>query len=75
MSEEKKIEQEIGWYKLIFAVLSAIDVSLFAWLVKNYNTGESLIVAGCFIGIVTLTISIIVIHKNVLVLLKKLGDL
>ena len=40
MSEEKRIEQEIGWNKVIFAILSAIDVSLFAWCVKNYQTDE-----------------------------------
>ena len=75
MSEEKKIEQEIGWYKVIFVVLSAIDVSFFAWFVENYKVGEPLILAGCFIGIVALTIAIFTINRKVFVLLQKLGDL
>ena len=28
MSEEKQIEQAIGWHKVVFAILSAIDISL-----------------------------------------------
>ena len=75
MSEEKRIEQEIGWNKLIFAILSAIDISLFAWFVKNYQIAEPFILASCFIAVIIVTISIIAIHKRVLVMLKKLGDL
>ena len=75
MSEEKKIEQEIGWNKLIFTILAAIDVSLFAWFVENYQTGGPFILASCFIAVIIITVSIIAIHKSVLVMLKKLGDL
>ena len=75
MSEEKRIEQEIGWNKVIFAILSAIDVSLLAWFVKNYQTAEPFILASCIIGIIIITIGIIAIHKNVLAMLKRLGDI
>ena len=75
MSEEKRIEQEIGWNKVIFAILSAIDVSLFAWFVKNYQTSELFILVGCIISVIIITTGIVVIHKNVLAMLKRLGDL
>ena len=75
MSEEKKIEQEIGWNKLIFAILAAIDVLLLAWFVKNYQTSELFILAGCIISVIIITTGIVVIHKNVLAMLKRLGDL
>ena len=75
MSEEKQIEQEIGWYKVIFTILSAIDVSLFAWFVQNYEAEKPILLLFCFFGIVVITIGILVINKNVFMLLDKLKEL
>ena len=75
MSEEKQIEQEIGWYKVVFAVLSAIDISLFAWFVRNYGTEKAMLLFFCFLGIMVVTLGIWVINKNVFKLLDKLRDL
>ena len=75
MPEIHKIEQEIGWYKVMFVVLSTIDVSLFAWFVQNYEIGKPLILTGCFVGIIALTLFIFSINKKVFVLLQRLGDL
>ena len=32
-----KLKEEIGWLKVIFAILLATDISLIAWLVQNYG--------------------------------------
>ena len=47
MSEEKQIEQSIGWYKVVFAILSAIDISLFAWFVRHYATESLALLLVC----------------------------
>ncbi len=38
MSEESKVKEEIGWYKTVFIILTAIDVSLLAWFAQSYKT-------------------------------------
>ena len=38
MAKADRLKEEIGWLKLIFAVLAAVDASLVAWLAQNYTT-------------------------------------
>ena len=37
MARIDKLKEEIGWLKVIFAILIATDISLIAWLVQNYG--------------------------------------
>jgi len=37
MSQSDRIKEEIGWLKLVFGALVAVDVSLIAWLAQNYK--------------------------------------
>ena len=39
MAKADRLKEEIGWLKLIFGVLAAVDASLVAWLAQNYTTG------------------------------------
>lgn len=48
MSEADEIKEEVGWLKLVFAALIAIEVSLIGWLAQNYITAQTLIVGGAF---------------------------
>ena len=32
-----KLKEEIGWLKVVFAILIATDISLIAWLIQNYG--------------------------------------
>jgi hypothetical protein len=38
------IKEELGWLKVLFAVLAAADASLIAWLSQNYMHAHRLIV-------------------------------
>ena len=75
MSEEKQIEQTIGWYKVVFAILSAIDISLFAWFVRYYETENRGLLILCFIGIIVTTATILIINRNVFKFLDRLREL
>ena len=75
MSEEAQIEQEIGWYKVVFAVLAAIDISLLAWLAQNYESQDVMLIVGCFIAILFVSIGIALINANVFKCLKRLKEL
>lgn len=75
MSEESKIKEEIAWYKAVFLVLTAIDVSLLAWFAQNYKTAETFILVICFIAIISMSFGIVVINRYVFKCLNKLGKL
>ena len=38
MAHIDKVKEEIGWLKVIFAILIATDISLIAWLIQSYGT-------------------------------------
>jgi hypothetical protein len=40
MSKADRLKEEIGWLKLVFGALLAVDVSLVAWLVQNYAAAQ-----------------------------------
>jgi hypothetical protein len=47
MARIDRIKEEIGWLKVMFAALVAIDVSLVGWLAQNYGkTHWPLVLAG-----------------------------
>ena len=37
MSKAEKFKEEIGWLKVVFGILVAIDVSMIAWLAQNVS--------------------------------------
>ena len=41
MAKLDKLKEEIGWMKIIFAILIAADISLVAWLAQNYNETDT----------------------------------
>ena len=43
MAQIDKIKEEIGWLKVIFAILIATDISLVAWLSQNYGKAAPLL--------------------------------
>lgn len=75
MSEEKRIEQEIGWYKVAFAILIATGVSLLAWFAQNYTLAEPILLIFAFIGIFIVSMTIYSINKKVFECLDRLEEL
>lgn len=75
MSWEKQIEQEIGWLKVVFAILSAIDVSLIAWVAQNYISVSFKLVIIVVILVSIITLVIVLVNKSVYKKIDKLGEL
>lgn len=75
MSEERKIEQEIGWYKVSFAILAATAISLLAWLAQNYDSAKTVLLIFCLISIAIVVIVVALINKKVFKNLDKLKEL
>lgn len=55
MSKTDRIKEELGWLKLVFGILVAIDISLIAWLAQNYASAPSVLVVSGFIAVVVVT--------------------
>ncbi len=63
MSRNEKIKEQIGWLKLLFAILSAIVVSLVGWIATHYKSGDfNLYIA--LILVVIISFSLIDINKR-----------
>ena len=62
MAQIDKVKEEVGWLKVIFAILIATDISLIAWLVQNYGKAHPLLLT---IGlIVAFLVTLIIIWIN-----------
>lgn len=75
MSEVDQIKEEVGWLKLIFAALIAIEVSLIGWLAQNYVTARPLIVVGAFVTVVAIGLGIIWVNRIAFRRLRRLREL
>ena len=75
MSEEKRIEQEIGWYKVIFAIFTVTDLSLLAWFVQNFETAKQSILLLCSMSVIVLTVILVFINQRVFACLDRLEEL
>jgi hypothetical protein len=59
MSKSDRLKEELGWLKIVFAVLVAVDVSLVGWLAENYRTAAQVLVV-CAFGAVIFTTTVVV---------------
>ena len=75
MSEQKQIEQEIGWYKVIFAILIATDLSLLAWFFQNMENASPKILIFTSMAIAVVTFVLIAINKHAFKLFERLKEL
>jgi hypothetical protein len=75
MSEADQIKEEVGWLKLIFAALVAIEVSLIGWLAQNYTTARPLIVGGAFVTVVAIGQGIVWVNRTAFRRIRQLRDL
>jgi hypothetical protein len=64
MSEAVRIIEFIGWPKVVFAALVAIDISLIAWLAQSYRTSDSVVIESALIAVVGTTVSIIGVNRS-----------
>ena len=71
---EKRIEQEIGWYKIVFAILFTAEISLLAWLARHYSTSDALLLSISLLVAVLISLAIILINKKVFDLLNSLNN-
>jgi predicted MFS family arabinose efflux permease len=75
MAKIDEIKEEIGWLKIVFGILTAIDVSLLGWLAQNYQTKSIYLVFTSVVLIILVTVGIILVNKSAYTKIRKLKDL
>ena len=63
MSKVDKLKEEIGWLKVVFAVLVAIDISLVGWLAQNYDSASVLLQTLCLVAVVVMTAGVVWVNR------------
>jgi len=75
MAKLDEVKEFIGFLKVIFVTLIAIDTSLIAWIFKNHIISDKVSVYIVFGIILILTVIICFIFLYILKNIKKLKDL
>ncbi len=63
MGRIDKLKEEIGWLKVIFAILLATDISLIAWLVQNYGKVNPFLFLIGALAVILLTFLNVLINR------------
>jgi predicted phage tail protein len=74
MSKADRLKEEIGWLKLVFGALLAVDVSLVAWLAQNYATAGRVLVLTSLVAILILTGVVVWVNRLAYRRIEQLED-
>jgi len=74
MAKIDRLKEEIGWLKLVFGLLVAIDVSLVGWLAQNYASASRVLVVGGVIATAVVTLGVVRINRVAYHRMKEMGD-
>lgn len=75
MAHIDKVKEEIGWLKVVFAILLATDISLVAWLVQNHGSVRLFFLIIGLIGAFLVTFVIVWVNRVARRKINKLGEL
>lgn len=75
MAKIDEIKELIGFLKVLFATFVAIDVSLIAWLHKNYEESSFVLNFSTLLLVTLFSVGIVFVVKAILKNIKSLKDL
>ena len=64
MSKVDKLKEEIGWLKVVFAILVAIDISLVGWLAQNYDVASAFLQIICSVAVIVATGGVVWVNRT-----------
>ncbi len=70
-----KLKEEIGWLKVVFAILIATALSLAAWVIQNYGKANRFFTIGGATAALLIIVIIIWINRVAYRKIDKLEDL
>ena len=63
MAHIDKLKEEIGWLKVVFAILIATAISLAAWVIQNYGKANRSLIIGGAAAVLLIIVIIIWINR------------
>jgi len=75
VSEIDKIKEEIGWLKVVFGLLVAIDVSLIGWTAQHFAETSTLQLFLATFLVALITWGIIAVNRRAYRKIDESGDL
>ena len=75
MAKLDSAKEEIGWLKVVFAVLAALDASLIAWVAQADEAASVIWVTMACAAIVALTAGVIWINRSAYSTIREPGGL
>ncbi len=75
MPKIDKIKEQIGWLKVVFALLFATDLSLIAYLFNNLEVLNDIKIVLVLIGLLCVTIGMLYVNKVAMHKIDSLEDL
>jgi len=62
MSQIDQIKEILGWLKVVFGALVAVDVSLIAWLSQNFHSADTILVVLAVVAVLLTTVGIVSVN-------------
>lgn len=75
MSKADKIKEQIGWLKVAFGIVVAVEISIIGWLVGNYEKADMIIVLLAWAILISGAVGIVVINRIAFKKMDELEDL
>ena len=75
MSKSDKIKEEIGWLKIVFALLVATDISLMGWVALNFAKISMPFLFLAILAVFGITLSIVILNRRAYKKFDELEDL
>ena len=75
MAKLDSAKEEIGWLKVLFAVLAAVDASLVAWLSQTYSTANRILLICAILAAAVITACVVWINRVAYRRIRELGNL
>ena len=74
MARIDRLKEEVGWLKVVFGVLVAIDASLLGWLFQNYAHASGWLVLAGSAVVVVVTYAVVRVNRLAYRRIEELED-
>jgi len=75
MGQIDQVKEEIGWLKVVFSLLVAIDVSIMGWTFTNFLKTNNILLFLALILVAFVTLAIVIVNRSAYIKIEKLGEL
>ena len=75
MPKLDKLKEELGWLKVVFGVLIAIDISLVGWLIQNFSDADIKLLVIAFVIVLIFTVAIVLTNRRAYKKIDEIGEL